>query len=477
MSERVPEIVAAKEPAEILAAVARAVWATHHRGHECPDVLVPSPREFAQWLERCDPESLAAAVDRLKAISHGPPAAKPDSAGSRRSQSLCASGRPNDLPAGLGADAQESVTVGGDAPAGISLLDCAAVQRTWVMAVTAHMEATCPDAELPRHPLAPIVAAWQRRIRNVEPYRPKKRASLPRLHRVGEHDVDAAGLPSSLECAPRSAPPELPDLRFAGKKFSSWLLWLFDRAAVRAQGSGAPWAVRLFIGALLHLDMANRHGYWRTLRLPTNYVVSWLQPNGWANKRRDWQRFPTALTDLRDRLAAVPVPEIGLVTLMYPSVIPQRPSDPWVEFTIRVPLSAARGARIDWPLLCRYGQESAALYRTYLIVAHYLDRSAHRGHAITATIGAPRQLPTGMAPKRGKGASVVRNPDVRMPNPAARFVAALTDSEWTQMVGLDPKNRGDRFSARGDLARLHNDKVIDLQRDGRQFRIFGVGRN
>ena len=320
-----------------------------------------------------------AAVDRLKAISHGPPAAKPDSAGSRRSQSLCASGRPNDLPAGLGADAQESVTVGGDAPAGISLLDCAAVQRTWVMAVTAHMEATCPDAELPRHPLAPIVATWQRRIRNVEPYRPKKRASLPRLHRVGEHDVDAAGLPSSLECAPRSAPPELPDLRFAGKNFPSWLLWLFDRAAVRAQGSGAPWAVRLFIGALLHLDMANRHGYWRTLRLPTNYVVSWLQPNGWANKRRDWQRFPTALTDLRDRLAAVPVPEIGLVTLMYPSVIPQRPSDPWVEFTIRVPLSAARGARIDWPLLCRYGQESAALYRTYLIVAHHLDRSAHRG--------------------------------------------------------------------------------------------------
>ena len=130
----------------------------------------------------------------------------------------------------------------------------------------------------------------------------------------------------------------------------SWLLWMFDTAGGEsmAQGRGAPWPMRLFVGALLHLPIGDRDGHWRTLQLPVEEVIAWLHPNGWANRRRDWERFPAALDAMRDRLTYVPVPGFGSVAIMFPSVIPRVPSDPLVEFTLHIPASAAHGARIDW---------------------------------------------------------------------------------------------------------------------------------
>ena len=53
---------------------------------------------------------------------------------------------------------------------------------------------------------------------------------------------------------------DLPELTPKGS--ASWLLDLFDRVGEKTmrQGRGAPWDMRLFVGAMLHLPIAKRDG-------------------------------------------------------------------------------------------------------------------------------------------------------------------------------------------------------------------------
>ena len=106
-----------------------------------------------------------------------------------------------------------------------------------------------------------------------------------------------------------------------------------------------------------HLAIHERNGLWTPLRFPTfdtprdEWIAAFptlpaealpdrLHSNGWKNRRRDWEQFPAALDAMRERLAYVPVAGFGDVAMMFPR-IPREPSDPFVEFTIRIPRSAA----------------------------------------------------------------------------------------------------------------------------------------
>lgn len=315
-----------------------------------------------------------------------------------------------------------------------------------------------------------LIRAWRAEPTTVEPYRPTQRASLPRLHRIDD-DARLPDFPISAGAPPRQM--DLPGFAPIVTVCPSWLLWLYDRAGGEsmAQGRGAPWPMRLFVGALLHLPVHSRDGEWRTLRFPTDEVIAWLHPDGWTNRRRDWDKFPAALDAMRERLSYVPVPGLGSVAMLVPSVIPRSPNNPLVEFTIRIPAIAAQGAAIDWPTLCEYGNKSAALYRAYLSAVAFMDRSAHNGHGITAEIGAP-VLDAKGNPKRRKGGQMVRSKDVKIANKAARYIKALDDKDLTRMIGFDAEDRRRRHDAREAFERLNTDRIIDLRREGRGYRIF-----
>ena len=132
------------------------------------------------------------------------------------------------------------------------------------------------------------VRARQDRPTDAAPFRPKQRASLPRLHNLGPRD--RARLPAYISGPQTPEQPALPGFGPVVESCPSGLLWMFDQAGGQSMkhGRGAPWPMRLFVGALLHLGVSRRDGPWRTIRFPTDEALGWLHPTGWSNRRRDW---------------------------------------------------------------------------------------------------------------------------------------------------------------------------------------------
>ena len=113
--------------------------------------------------------------------------------------------------------------------------------------------------------------------------------------------------------------------------------------------------------------------------------------------------------------------------------------------------------------------------RAYLSAGAHLHRSAHKGHPVTRMIAAPI-LDANGEPARRKGGAIVRSATEVAPNPQARFVRALTDTDLARMIGhpaRTSRGRWQRHRAREVFERLAADGVIDLERAGKAFRIFG----
>ena len=303
----------------------------------------------------------------------------------------------------------------------------------------------------------------------VEPYRPVRRVSLPRLHRAGNDVV----LPSF---APPHAPepePYLPELDMKDTACPSWLLYLYDQAGggSLAQGRGAPWDLRLFIAALCAVKVADRNGVGVPLPFLISDVGGWLHPDGWTNRRRDWERLPAAL----NRLGSLRVPIGGmLVAPVHALAVPETyyPHAP-VLLQVTIPRGARAGVRLDWNRLRRYGLDSAALYRAYLSVSSVLDRTAKGGMPITRQIAAPVTDQAGK-PIARKGGKLLRDPNRLVDNPAARYQAIFTDRDAASFIGFDPADKRRRYDARKAIERLEEDGVVELERLSRgRFRMFG----
>ena len=330
----------------------------------------------------------------------------------------------------------------------------------------------------------------------IEPERLGPHLYVPRFQ--GMSDTEALQLPLELpRFLPDAGPSEaaqLPlfdDIRPAGG-CPSWLLSLYDQASGHgrgrhSRGAGAPWALRLYVGALLSVPVQDRDGGDKRFSIPVGRIATWLHPGGWdrSNRRRDWGRFRAELRSL-DQLrivhriwsgdAACPAPRIGCssATAAKPQLLALRVVDvpgipeEWdrgralTVFRVSIPRSAARGARVDWSLLTRYGLESACLYRAYLSASAVLDHSARCGHAITRTIGAPVLDAAGN--RKFKDGRPVRNRQEQIANPAARYVGFLSDDDLRRMVGLHDDHPQNRARARSAIERLQEDRVIEIER-------------
>ena len=337
-----------------------------------------------------------------------------------------------------------------------------------------------------------ILKAWSERPREAAPYDITHRASLPDFDREDAHLI--GGIPDAFER--REPQLSLPGFEADTGPLSHWLLhWFAATGGPISQGGRLPLELSLMVGGMAHLAIRDRDGRWRTLRLPHRIeheerfidpktgkpvasIERWLWPDGWGNRHRYAHLIPDALHRLRRGWAGwLSVPGLGSVAVLTPSVVPDSRDAPLVELTVRIPKVAAHGSRFDWPRFQRYAVESATLARGYLAAVEHMGRSARDGHPITRQIAAPI-LDANGEPIRRKGGKIVRSKTELVPNPQARFVRALTDTQLARMIGYpEAKARGrwERHRAREVFERLDADGVIEFAPDGKRFRLFGPG--
>ena len=445
-AELLERLKTAQNRKEVIQAVALLVWSDDHDGAECPSECIPTSNDLIEAINSGSLPDLDGypASDCSEFFGNVADWAVATFSGIANGEPILVVILPQDLPVKV-------------------LSKCLCFQIQSIEAVHTHWVRT---KHLVRHPLANLVRGWHQLPPRVDPYRPRQRAVLPGFQRIGRDEaIKLPYFPGVVDQQVQS------DLKYLSCQevdtCPQWLLHLFDRAGGQSvkPGRGAPWDMRLFIGAFLHLDYSQRSGAWRRLLFRTEEVILWLHPDGWSHRSRDWDKFPAALDAIQRNLAYVSIPGVGRIQMISPSIIPVRPDDPWVEFTLRVPVSAGQGIRIDWERLTRYGVESAPLYRGYLTAMAILDHSAYYGHPITRLIGAPILGSNGQ-PVRHRGGGIKRSKTNFVENPSRRFVKPLQEPDLVHMLGLSKKSRTNRKRALKVFERLHDDGVIDLHEKG-----------
>ena len=70
--------------------------------------------------------------------------------------------------------------------------------------------------------------------------------------------------------------------------------------------------------------------------------------------------------------------------------------------------------------------------------------------------------------------SIVRSATDLIDNPAARYVGpTLSERDLTRMIGFDPTDRRRRHEARAAFERIEADGVIEIERSGAGWLLFG----
>ena len=338
------------------------------------------------------------------------------------------------------------------------------------------------------HPLTPLVEAWLKRPTQVVPFTPRRRASLPRLANVTDAEAEEAMtllLPSSDE-----QQLTLPGIPEPIKGYPSWLLNAFEHLVGDIKWRRAPLSLRLFVAVLLRLRNADRDGKWHTMEFPVlqrnvkfpaeESLESMLYgEKGWTNWRsKDHQDgLLRALHKLHrtDATRLTRPDREGGSEFFDVSGFDGEKGAPFVEgvveFSVRVPRSAAHGDRIDWEALQGYGLKSRPLYCGYLSACAVIGAAAHHGHGQTAEIGKHLVGKDGKAlyhkdkPKRDNTALV--------PNELGkRLVRPHTKRDLARFCAMNPNIGADRSRAVGHFEQLDDDGHIDLRRDGDMWRIF-----
>ena len=310
--------------------------------------------------------------------------------------------------------------------------------------------------------------------------------SLPRLHRANREET---AMLRGFESLPPTTPaPDkqamLPSFQPFTNGVPSWLLSMWDATLVSSSQrgrKGAPWIMRLWIYAAASVPVGDRCGFEMRLPLRLRDIERLIWPKGWdrSNRRKYYPDFRRALLNLGAVRPIIYGPDglpYRLEVVRAPVVPEQWSADAACPIFVTIPPSAAAGARFNWDRLIVYGADSPGIFRAYLAVVAVLDYSARNGAGITRRIAAPLKTADGKT-RRGKRGRILRDPDVKIDNPAALYVHRnLTDEDLRWMIGLPNHHREYRMRARRFMERLDEDGVIELFRnpDG-TVRIFAPG--
>ncbi len=248
-----------------------------------------------------------------------------------------------------------------EAVRGVFVWDLVELHRRW---------AEIPNDNRPRHPLVPLVAAWQRsRPRQVDPERRQDRRILPCIRvRDGPPERQAGMLFGGLHEGRRIACPELPLWSEVAPAKRVPLLDLVDAAGlpVMARGKGVPLPLRLFVRALASVAPEHRSPSPVRLALTLGELRDGLWPNGWRIGQH-WPELREALIHARDYAIHDGHGRWFPVALRY---MPDAPAlDDMIVLDIAFPDGSRSGPPVVLPDMGRLSVESAPRWRAY-IAAH-----------------------------------------------------------------------------------------------------------
>ena len=221
------------------------------------------------------------------------------------------------------------------------------------------------------HPLKPLVAAWVKQGRVVAAK--ELTTKQPGLFPAGLFELDAEAAPalalfSDVKTTGQFQLPDLFPTLDADRAPLALPVQLFDLGVDLSQGGqSAPLALRLFVEALLMMDVKGR-GQPVTMRVKARCLLERLYPNG-APRGGRWQRSLEAAANLINGGAWIPwrdakTGQAGKAKLISVQNIPYTP-DAELVVTGYLPPSAKRGPQVS-PNLPKWGAESARAYRLLL---------------------------------------------------------------------------------------------------------------
>ena len=399
---------------EAAALLTRIVYAEHHDGADCPRNRRPSAAELDELDEWVGAETQSAIATEVAAILRDVARALGDSGepfgpsvhlvmgddGLLRVGSMVLRDDGQQDPAPALAALNRIATPGGRAAVLAALgedgddVDDAELHDLWCQ---------CPPHLRPRHPLGPVVAAWQR----FAPFDwdDRRHAVLPAplvsreggtgveivcgdmrqlaLGMIGADRFQTEPLPSTLPGIEPLQPGPVPVLPFVG---------MFDRAggASIATGGGASHALRLFVECVMAVPAAARRskGPPAVLTCTLRQLVEGLWPRGWQ-RGRDWLRLLAGLEDLA-RLG-VEWEHGGTGGVWATVTVRNLPRDGAAlddvcRFEVLLPPGSGSGPMVDRTPLRLLGLDSAPAFRLYLALCWLWDRhGTFRGHLIGPT--------------------------------------------------------------------------------------------
>ena len=218
----------------------------------------------------------------------------------------------------------------------------------------------------PRHPVAPLVDAWQQRPKLLVPETRRDRRVLPRIEswesrperRAGEL---FAGFDDGRD--PHAGLPAFPSR--VPQRHRVPLLDMVDAAGlpVVARGGAAPLESRLFVRVLTCVRPQDRREPYGQIAITFSELRDGMFPRGWQ-RWRDWPRLQTALLRARDYAIHDGRGRWWPVALRY---MPDKPGPrDVIVLDVAFPPGSDSGPPVPLPALDRLSVRSASQWRAYI---------------------------------------------------------------------------------------------------------------
>ena len=249
-----------------------------------------------------------------------------------------------------------------------------------------YLDELCAQRNL-AFPVTPLLQAWLHRPRRVEAAPPNKRHIVPtKLAMAREGDRSNKRFAKFTPAAHVVQQPDGGQLVLPGFERPDYPrvalpleLWRIGGGKETSPGRGVPWALRLFMGAILFSPLDQRHGlYPLDIPVALRDLLSWLYPtSNRPGSSRWWPQLIRAVEDLEAHTARIPYrrEDTGTLALLRVVAIAEIPATPAdldgpVIFRVDLPPGSENGPRVSTNLLA-WAARDAAAFRLLLNLSYH----------------------------------------------------------------------------------------------------------